>query len=528
MIWIDRIAQKIGGAPQHVDDMFTPSGYAHIGSLRGPILHDVVYRVLHRINEDTEFTYVFNDFDVIDGLNDELMKTHGTYMGCVLRMAPSPTAGYESFAHFYTEEMKRILNELGVNATYLSSWDMYHEGKFNEAIKTALDHKDQILEVYRRVAGYAKKTDDWYPLQVICEGCQKLGTTKVTGWDGTNVQYTCEQNLVTWATGCGYTGMISPFDGNGKLPWKVDWPAHWKTMNVTFEGAGKDHASRGGSYDIAFEIVENVFGGTKPFYFPYEFFTLGGRKMSSSKGIGASSKDIHSILPPEIFRFLIIRTPIERAIEFNPGDGAILDLFDDYDRCLGAFYDARDGKLTQETKQDQVSGDWARIIELSQVRPLPDTRPFMPRFRTIVNMIRSRADMLATFEQQKGSALNDTEKEILEERIIYAETYVKNIVGEDTEYKLIEQIPPGLALNENQKLFLGELATQLSGREGEDREQIQNAIFSSMKAHDLKPREVFSSLYQVLIGANAGPKAADLILEFGVDKVIDRLSQVVK
>jgi lysyl-tRNA synthetase class I len=44
-----------------------------------------------------------------------------------------------------------------------------------------------------------------------------------------------------------------------------------------------------------------------------------------------------------------------------------------------------------------------------------------------------------------------------------------------------------------------------------------------MKAHDLKAREVFSALYQVLIGKPAGPKAADLILDFGIDTVINRL-----
>ena len=525
MIWIDRIAKEIGNTPQHIDDMFTPSGYAHIGSLRGPILHDVVYRVLKEQSDDTIFTYVFNDFDVIDGLTDELMKTHGQYMGFVLRMVPSPAPGYKSFAHFYTHEMQRILSDLGVNAQYPSSWDMYHEGKFNTTIKTALDNKDKILEIYRRVAGYKGKTDDWYPFQVICPTCSRLGTTKVTGWDGEKVQFRCEPDMVTWAKGCGHEGAMSPFNGAGKLPWKVDWPAHWKNMGISFEGAGKDHASRGGSYDIAFEVVEKVFDAPKPYYFPYEFFLLGGKKMSSSKGVGASSKDIHGILPPEVFRFLIIRTPIERTIEFNPGDGAILDLFDDYDRCLSAHYDKLEG-VKKEGKQAEVAGDWARIVELSQVRSLPQKRIFTPRFRTIVNMLKNKNDILATFEQQKGAPLNDAEKELLEERTVYAQVYLKNILGEQTAYEMIAKAPSDLELNASQKLFLGELARQLEGRSGEDREEIQNVIFSSMKAHELKPREVFSSLYQVLIGKPAGPKAADLILEFGVDAVLKRLKEV--
>lgn len=138
-------------------------------------------------------------------------------------------------------------------------------------------------------------------------------------------------------------------------------------------------------------------------------------------------------------------------------------------------------------------------------------------------MIKSRGDMLGTFEQQKGEPLNDVEKELLEERIVYAQAYVKNIQGEEPSYELVAQLPPDLVLGENQRLFLTELATQLEGRTNDDRETIQNVIFSSMKAHDLKAREVFSALYQVLIGKPAGPKAADLILDFGIETVINRL-----
>lgn len=525
MIWVDRIAKEIGKDRHHIDDMFTPSGYAHIGSLRGPILHDVVHRVFVEHNDETVFTYVFNDFDVIDGLSPELMKTHKKYMGHVLRMAPSPVEGYESFAHFYTEEMKRILTDLGVNAEYLSSWDMYHKGLFNDTIRTALDNRNKILEVYRRVGGYSKKSNDWYPFQVICPSCKKLGTTHVTGWDGEKVAFTCEESLVTWAVGCGHEGEMSPFDGAGKLPWKVDWPAHWKNLGITFEGAGKDHASRGGSYDIAFELSEHVFKYKKPFYFPYEFFLYGGKKMSSSKGIGASSRDIHSILPPEIFRFLIIRSPIERTIEFDPTGDTIPNLFDEYDKCMNSYYDKLEQKIP-EGKAGEVALDFARIIELSKVRRLSEKRVFLPRFRTILNIIRNKTDVLSMFEQQKGAPLNDYEKEILEERTIYAQEYLKNIVGKQSSYEMTDKIDNDVSLTSSQKLFLKELATQLKGITSTDRTEIQNIIFSSMKAHELKPRDVFSAFYRVLIGKDAGPKAADLILEFGIDKVVQRIGEI--
>jgi len=86
-----------------------------------------------------------------------------------------------------------------------------------------LDNAEKIQDIYQKVSGSQKKEAGWLPFQVICEKCQKLGTTKVFAWDGKEVSYKCEPNLVKWAVGCGHEGKISPFGGNGKLPWKVDW-----------------------------------------------------------------------------------------------------------------------------------------------------------------------------------------------------------------------------------------------------------------------------------------------------------------
>ncbi len=523
MIWVDRIVKQLRGKPQHIDDMFTPSGIPHLGSLRGPILHDVVYRAFLEKNKQTVFTYVFNDFDPIDGLPKELQTKFSKYLGFPLRLAPSPKAGYKSFGEYYMEELKKVLSSLGVKAKYLSSWDMYREGKFNEVIKIALDNKDKILEVYRRVGGYQKKAEDWYPLQVICPKCSRLGTTKVTAWNGKTVTFRCEKDLVSWAKGCGYTGELSPFDGNAKLPWKVDWPAHWKVMGVTFEGAGKDHASRGGSYDIAFELCSKVFNYPKPFYFPYEFFLFGGKKMSSSKGVGISSTEITKVLPAEVFRFLIVRTTPERAIEFDPYGDTVPDLFDDYDRCLNAYFDKLEGKIP-EKKAGEVLTDFARIAELSAVRPLPDKRLFLPRFRTIVNLIKTRSDLLKHFAEQKGQTLNPAEKEILKERETYAQKYLAEYM-EPNKQETTKQ-PAKLSLTKKQKDFLTKLAVELGKQKKTDRETIQSKIFEVLKSGGFQAREVFPAFYQVLTGQDSGPKAADLILSLGVKETVEKLKKI--
>ena len=45
MDWADELASRVSG-PQVVNDSKTPSGTVHVGSLRGPVILDVITRAL--------------------------------------------------------------------------------------------------------------------------------------------------------------------------------------------------------------------------------------------------------------------------------------------------------------------------------------------------------------------------------------------------------------------------------------------------------------------------------------------------
>src|SRR5258708_33071542 len=116
----------------------------------------------------------------------------------------------------------------------------------------------------------------------------------------------------------------------GKLPWKVEWADKWKVIGVTVEGAGKDHMSKGGSHDLAKQVSQRVLHYPTPYPIGYEWFLIGGRKMSSSKGIGTSSSEMLSILPPQLIRFIMVKTNINQAIKSDPSDDTIPKLLDEY------------------------------------------------------------------------------------------------------------------------------------------------------------------------------------------------------
>ncbi len=524
MFWSDKIAQDIIASGSHVpywvDDMFTPSGYAHIGSLRGPIVHDLAYRSLIDAGKEAKFTYIFNDFDPVDGLPPDLAHMSAE-LGRPLRLAKPPEDGYKSFADYFTQDFQKVLRGLGVRAEFRYSWDMYHAGLFDGVIKEALDNAAHIQDIYQKVSGSKKRDKGWLPLQVVCEKCGKLGTTRVHGWDGTTVEYTCEPSMVTWAQGCGYTGRTSPFsDPNnpahhpGKLPWKVDWPAHWKVLGVTIEGAGKDHSSAGGSRDIAKELCKDVFHIENPYNLPYEFFLIGGKKMSSSKGLGLKGRDLTSLLPADVGRFLFTRTDYKQAIEFDPmGTMAIPDLFDEYDRCWQAYNSGGDENLS-------------RAFELSQTSELPEKNPnlYLPRFRDIANYIQlPNVDLYKKLEEAKGGLLTFPELQNIKEREKYARVWLGQYAPEELRMQISKELPAEVtSLTAQQKEFLLSITSFVEEIGNPD--DLQFAIFNKIKTLNIPSQDAFAAIYLAFLGKTHGPRAAWFLLQYPKEIVIKRLN----
>ena len=210
-------------------------------------------------------------------------------------------------AHAYFGEFTDTFGMLGVEAGFYSMSRVYAEGRLDGTIDAFLRASPKVREIYRRRGG-AQRPADWLPFQPVCERCGRIGTTYATDYDGETVAYRCSADVVQWASGCGARGRISPFGGNGKLPWKLEWAAKWKLFGVSIEGAGKDHMAASGSHEVSGDLARQVLGSNVPVAVPYEFFTLGGAKMSSSKGIGITASELARLLPPELLRYLVLRT----------------------------------------------------------------------------------------------------------------------------------------------------------------------------------------------------------------------------
>ncbi|MCK4824144.1 lysine--tRNA ligase, partial [bacterium] len=234
MYWADKIAQEIIKSkkfkPYWVDDMKTPSGKIHVGSLRGVLIHDLIYKALLSKGTKATFSYVIDDHDPMDSLPVYLdKKKYLPHMGKPLNTVPAPQSGFASYAEYFAKEFIGVFNTLGAKPKIIWASGLYKSGKMDGIIRMVLDKAQIIRDIYKEVYGEAKPRD-CFPFQAICPECGKVGTTKVFDWDGKTVAFKCEPNLVDWAKGCEHEGKISPFGGTGKIPWKVEWAAKWMVI----------------------------------------------------------------------------------------------------------------------------------------------------------------------------------------------------------------------------------------------------------------------------------------------------------
>jgi len=529
MFWVDEIVEdilkKIPKDSYLITDWTTPSGHSHVGALRGVIVHDVVRRGLEEKGKEAIFQYGFDDFDPMDGLPIYVDQTWEKFMGMPLSKVPAPDGKSKSFADEYLNEFIEVFNGLGIEPKIVKTSELYKAGKFDETIKIVLDNAAEIRKIYLEVSG-SNKGDDWYPFQVVCPKCGKIGTTKVTDWNGREVIFKCEEHLVRWAKGCGYEGKISPFGGAGKLPWKVEWACKWFVFGSDIEGEGKDHSAAGGSRDIANNIFRQVFKKEPPYDIPYEFFLVGGKKMASSKGLGVTAKDMAVFLPKKLLRFLFIRTKAKRAIEFQPEGDTIPLLYDEFDRTLALF--------DKDPKQDL-----ARAYYYTVGSNKKDIQ-YQPRFSKIAYMLQMpRADIMDYAEKEKASeaksrgaggdegamALSEIEKQEIENRIEIAKKWLEKFAPENYKFTILDKLPD-INLDDQQKEFIKEVLVLYESKEKWSGEELHKEIHNIKNEMGILPREAFSAIYQIFIGKDSGPQAGWLLASLDRELVLKRLKEV--
>jgi lysyl-tRNA synthetase class 1 len=385
-----------------------------------------------------------------------------------------------------------------------------------------------VRQVYKDVSG-SEKSAKWHPFQTVCEQCGRVGTTEVVAYDGKEVEYFCRPNMVKWAKGCGHHGKVSPFDGRGKMPWKLEWVAKWRSFGVTIEGAGKDHTTKGGARDVSGACLTALFGETPPMNIPYEFFLAKGKKMSSSKGVGSWARDMADFLAPEVLRYLILRTqpqtPVDFPLEPNDPDPKkatmsylseefIVKLFNDFDRMKKRTFS--DPKMRDDEKE---------LYRLCEVVTPGDF--YDANFQLVLTFAQMpHVDLPAEMEKRKGSSLTEHERQHLDARVRTARYWLDHFAREEEKVYLQDKLPARAAeLSHTQRAFLSKLASELTAVPWDD-DSLQAKVFDVARRTPITQSSAFTAIYRVLLDREQGPRAGAMMAVLDRAFVIARYAEL--
>jgi lysyl-tRNA synthetase, class I len=508
--WADEEAGLLAPDRDHViRDSKTPSGTVPISGLRGPIITDALYRTFRRRGLRIRYVFTIDDYDPMDSASMKLVAGMAEHMGKPLCAIPSPDPAYSDFARYNADRYLATFEALGIRPEEIH-WlrDLYRSGALDRQIRIVLENAAAVRRIYAEVAN-VRKDDRWLPVSVICERCGRIGTTSAHDFDGETVAYDCLRDLVAWAEGCGHSGRISPFKGNAKLPWNLQWCAMWDHFGVTYEEAGKDLQTAGGSRDRSNEIYREVWKKEPPIGLFHEFLNVGGKKMSTSRPeewakLGAAAHELVGIYPPELVRFLMLRTDPKRHIDFDPTGMSLPRLLDEYDRCAEAY-------------ANDPESDLGRVWALSQTSDAPAAPAATVRFRVVADWLQiPSVDPRREAERRKGAPLAAAELAELDRRIALARTWLERWAPEEAKFVVQPALPEAVrTLTPAQRAFLARVVGAVDG--SADADALAGRLYAAARELGLVDgervsKDAFAAIYIALLGRPMGPNAASLLV----------------
>ncbi len=516
------------------------SGAVHVGFMKEIVIGDVIKRELLSMGKRAKTMFVVDDFDPIRSFPPSFKLDPEEYMGVPYSDAPDPNGCCESLGAHWANELIETFPEFGANPEVVWQSKLYKTKEMMDAVRICLDHtqtiRDILIEYVARDfdesqrADYISSMKDWYPVSVICPICGRLQSggkgeivpNRVTAYNASSgeISYTCAH--------CGHSDTAAMDKLRLKLSWRVDWPAKWYVLGVTCEPAGKDHAVKGGSYDTGLEMSRRVFGHTGPVKVPFEWVRLGGRDMGTSRGYVFTPRAWLNIAPPELYRYMVIKTDVDRAN--NIQTDLIPDLIDIYESFERTYYGLEDA--------DDEKNELAKLLyPLTEAKPVSEV--YIPKLSFKFSIVTSQLQTILdeativdrcyeVLKKQYGlEEISKRSRELIPIRLQRALAWVKEFGSEQDLVDVPETIPADIVstLTDEDKKFLSQLV-DVFNTETLDDEEMQSAIFNIAREAHVKPRRAFLVLYRLLISRKSGPRLGPFINLLGPKWVANRIKSI--
>lgn len=506
MQWLDTIVEQLiarGDDEIVVSSGVSPSGTYHLGTLREVLTAEVIVRELTRRGYRARHLHIADDLDVFRKVPANIDPSYEQYLGRPLCDIPSPDGDpAKSYADFFLQDLTDAAKAMDLSVEIIRAHERYRAGFFVPAIEKTLENIDTIRRILETVSGRTLDPN-WTPIQII-----ENGRIKNRQFDEIDTAH----KLLRYKTQDGQAGTASYEAGDVTLSWRVDWPARWWMLGVNAEPFGRDHATKGGSYDTGVEIARQVFGVEPPVPIPYNFINRVGdtKKMSKSAGNVITAKQLLGVMPPELVWFFILRSSPDKLLYFDEGE-TLLRLFDDFAALL--------------EKPDKVAWE-QQLIDLCLHGVSERTISSVPFSHLVASYQAALRDTPKTLEiigRTEHASMATEQAEIIARELQFIDTWLDTSAPESLVFSLRQTVDRAEFSGQQQDYFL-QLADKIAAApEAADGAWFHEAIYELKDTLELAPKELFSSLYQLLIGKTSGPRAGWFLSILPRDWLLARL-----
>ncbi len=526
--WADAVADEIlardPADPIIVKGGVSPSGVPHLGHFNEIMRGYYVAEALRDRGREVRQVFTTDDRDRLRALPRTLADLEwnvvgldeidagalGRNLGRPYTDVPDPFGCCDSYGAHFTELLERAADAVDVPIDVVSNTDLYESGRFDAQIRHVLEHRDTARRV---LAEFQDKVDgDYVPFFARCHECGHL-TETVTAVDleaGT-VDYVCEDIAAgdDVIEGCGHAGTATFREG--KLPWRLEWPAQWDALDVDFEPFGKDHAE--GSWPSGETIARELFDHEPPVPMVYEWFTLNGAALSSSSGNLITVDEVLELLEVEVLRYFFTKNPSKQR-DFDVD--SIDRLVDEFDAFEALYYGAREAEALEVERAERA---YPMVVdEVAPDRPI--RIPYT--FAAVLGMTDNR-ELRVEMARRSGHVppdAADAEIDAALGRVEKARAWAERTDNE-FNYRLAAELP-AVDVDADTAAALESLADYVEAEEP-DAETLQGEIYETAKRHDVPVGAFFEAGYRLFLDEADGPRLGPFLAPMDTEFVVRRL-----
>jgi lysyl-tRNA synthetase class 1 len=507
MHWLDQIVNDV--IARHPDGEIliesggSPSGTHHLGHMRELVTCDAILLELRRRGRQARHIYFVDDLDGLRKIPGNVPAEFEKYLGIPLCDVPSPDgAEGKSYADFFLQSLYDGCAALNVEVEFVHSHEKYRSGFFVPAIERALERIPLAKQALEAISG-RQLDENWTPIQVMDNG--RLKNRKYLGIDK-------DAKTVRYETADGNEQTARYDTGEVKLDWRLDWPGRWWLQHVQVEPSGRDHMTKGGSYDTGVQIMKDVYEAEAPYPVSYDFINMVGdtKKMSASKGTGLDAVEGSKIMPPEVVRYFILRAAPLKRLYFDPVNG-VVQLMDDF-----AAFAAKPDKTEDEQQLWYVCtrGDSQRSV--SQV-------PFSHLVASYQASLKDADKTLEVIKRTEYSEVAAQEAGIIKAELTFIAEWLRLRAPEDVKFALAEHVDVD-GFTDSEKAFLKALGDKTAAAPADaDGAYFHERIYELKDEMGMAPKEMFTTLYRAIIGKESGPRAGWFLSILPRDWLVSRL-----